>query len=155
MKSGTGKHFEQSYNAQAGVEVESMLIVSNTLSAQPNDKQELLPVLDAAKAVRTLPVLLGERRARHWVIAMLALQYLGCVALVMTGAAHWLLLAVLINLPVLWRLREAFSSPKPESRPEGFPEAIWPLWFSALAFDHTRKFTSLFILAQLAGHFLS
>ena len=50
MKSGTGKHFEQSYNAQAGVEVESMLIVSNTLSDQPNDKQELLPVLDAARA---------------------------------------------------------------------------------------------------------
>ncbi len=49
MKSGTGKHFEQSYNAQAGVEVESMLIVSNTLSDQPNDKQELLPVLDTAK----------------------------------------------------------------------------------------------------------
>ncbi len=50
MKSGTGKHFEQSYNAQAGVEVESMLIVSNSLSDQPNDKQELLPALDAAKA---------------------------------------------------------------------------------------------------------
>jgi 1,4-dihydroxy-2-naphthoate octaprenyltransferase len=110
--------------------------------------------LDAAKAVRTLPVLLGEQQARHWVIVMLALQYLGCIALVVTGAAHWLLLAVLINLPVLWRLREAFGSPKPDSRPEGFPEAIWPLWFSALAFDHTRKFTSLFVLALLVGHFL-
>ena len=50
MKSGTGKHFEQSYNAQAGVEVESLLIVSNTLSDQPNDKQELLPVLGAAES---------------------------------------------------------------------------------------------------------
>ena len=50
MKSGTGKHFEQSYNAQAAVEVESMLIVSNTLSDQPNDKQELLSVLDVAKS---------------------------------------------------------------------------------------------------------
>jgi hypothetical protein len=50
MKSGTGKHFEQSYNAQAAVEVESMLIVSNHLSDQANDKQELLPALDAAKA---------------------------------------------------------------------------------------------------------
>ena len=49
MKSGTGKHFEQSYNAQAAVEVESMLVVATTLSDQPNDKQELLPVLDAAK----------------------------------------------------------------------------------------------------------
>ena len=50
MKSGTGKHFEQSYNAQAAVEVESMLVVATTLSDQPNDKQELLPVLDAAKS---------------------------------------------------------------------------------------------------------
>lgn len=50
MKSGTGKHFEQSYNAQAAVEVESMLIVSTGLSDQANDKQELLPVLDAARS---------------------------------------------------------------------------------------------------------
>ena len=50
MKSGTGNHFEQSYNAQAAVEVESMLVVATTLSDQPNDKGELLPVLDAAKA---------------------------------------------------------------------------------------------------------
>ena len=50
MKSGTGKHFEQSYNAQAGVEVESMLVVATTLSDQPNGKGELLPVLDAAAA---------------------------------------------------------------------------------------------------------
>ncbi len=50
MKAGNGKHFEQSYNAQAAVEVEGMLIVSNHLSDQPNDKQELLPSLDAAMA---------------------------------------------------------------------------------------------------------
>jgi hypothetical protein len=43
MKAGTGKHFEQCYNAQAAVEVESMLIVSNHLSTCPNDKLELLP----------------------------------------------------------------------------------------------------------------
>ncbi len=50
MKAGNGRHFEQSYNAQAAVEVESMLIVSTNLSDQPNDKQELLPVLDAAES---------------------------------------------------------------------------------------------------------
>lgn len=49
MKAGNGKHFEQSYNAQAGVEVETMLIVSNKLSDEPNDKKELLPTLDVAK----------------------------------------------------------------------------------------------------------
>ena len=50
MKAGNGQHFEQSYNAQAAVEVESMIIVGNTLSDQTNDKQELLPVLEAAKS---------------------------------------------------------------------------------------------------------
>ena len=50
MKAGNGKYFEQSYNAQAAVEVKSMLIVSNNLSDQANDKQELLPVLDAAES---------------------------------------------------------------------------------------------------------
>ena len=110
--------------------------------------------LDAAKSVRTLPVILGESRARHWVISMLASQYLGCIALVISGLTHWLLLIVFINLPTLRRLIEAFRAPKPAQRPDNFPEAIWPLWFSAFAFDHTRKFTTLFILALLVGHFL-
>ena len=49
MKAGNGGHFEQCYNAQAGVDTESMLIVSNHVSDHPNDKRELLPCLDAAK----------------------------------------------------------------------------------------------------------
>ncbi|MEK7751426.1 MAG: transposase [Acidobacteriota bacterium] len=43
MKDGTG--FEQSYNAQAAVEVESRLIVGERVSPAPNDKQELAPTL--------------------------------------------------------------------------------------------------------------
>ncbi|MDJ0877276.1 MAG: prenyltransferase [Halieaceae bacterium] len=111
--------------------------------------------LDEAKKVRTLPVILGEARARSWVIAMLVLQYLGCVGLVATGRAHWVLLVVVVNLPVLWRLLHAFRSPKPATAPEGYPPQIWPLWFSALAFDHTRKFTTLFIAALLLGQTLA
>ena len=110
--------------------------------------------LDSAKSVRTLPVILGEAQARNWVVVMLALQYLGCAALVVTGAAHWLLLAVLLNLPAYRRLVTSFQSAKPDARPESFPEAVWPLWFSAFAFDHTRKFTSLFVLALLVGQIL-
>lgn len=45
MKAGPG--FEQSYNAQAAVEVESRLIVGERVSQAPNDKQELLPTLAA------------------------------------------------------------------------------------------------------------
>ena len=39
MQNGNHKGFEQSYNAQAAVEHESRLIVGNTLSNHPNDKQ--------------------------------------------------------------------------------------------------------------------
>lgn len=47
MKAGNGQHFEQAYNAQAAVEVESRLIVGERVSQAPNDKQELAPDLAA------------------------------------------------------------------------------------------------------------
>jgi len=50
MKAGNGQHFEQSYNAQAVVEVASRLIVGQSVSQAPNDKQELVPTLAAIPA---------------------------------------------------------------------------------------------------------
>jgi hypothetical protein len=42
MKAGNGKHFEQSYNAQAAVDTEgSMLILGGYVTQNANDKQEL------------------------------------------------------------------------------------------------------------------
>jgi len=38
--------FEQAYNAQAAVDLDSHLIVENHLSQQPNDKQEVVPALE-------------------------------------------------------------------------------------------------------------
>jgi 1,4-dihydroxy-2-naphthoate octaprenyltransferase len=43
----------------------------------------------------------------------------------------------------------AFSRPKPDSPPDGFP--IWPLWFAALAFVHTRVAGVLLVVGMLAG----
>lgn len=43
---GSGGGFEQAYNAQASVELDSMLIVGRHVSANPNDKQELAPALE-------------------------------------------------------------------------------------------------------------
>jgi transposase len=45
MKSGGS--FEQCYNAQAAVEVETMLIVGHLLTAAANDKEQLQPVVEA------------------------------------------------------------------------------------------------------------
>ena len=46
--------FVQAYNAQAGVDIDTHLVVSNHLSQKPNDKQELAPVLQYLKALDPL-----------------------------------------------------------------------------------------------------
>jgi transposase len=60
----SGGGFEQCYNAQASVDVESMLIVSQHLSQSPNDKQEMTPALEALaalpKSLGTLEALLAD-----------------------------------------------------------------------------------------------
>ena len=44
MKAGSGDHFEQSYNAQAAVDVEgSLLVLGNRVTRAPNDKEQLVP----------------------------------------------------------------------------------------------------------------
>jgi len=61
MKAGSGQHFEQSYNAQAAVEVDSRLIVGQRVSQAPNDKQELVPTVAAiAPAVGSPAVVLSD-----------------------------------------------------------------------------------------------
>jgi hypothetical protein len=41
MKAGNGKHFEQSYNTQAAVDTETMMVVGKYATNHANDKQEL------------------------------------------------------------------------------------------------------------------
>lgn len=50
MKAGNGNHFEQSYNAQAAVETETMLILGQRVSAAPNDKKQLEAGVDSIPA---------------------------------------------------------------------------------------------------------
>lgn len=47
MKNSNNQGFDQHYNAQAAVDQSSILIVGNTLSNHPNDKQEAVPTLEA------------------------------------------------------------------------------------------------------------
>ena len=47
----SGGGFEQTYNAQAGVDTESKLIVTVHITQQPNDKQELVPTLNNLTAL--------------------------------------------------------------------------------------------------------
>ena len=52
-----GKGFEQAYNAQAAVDVDTMLIVEAHISQSPNDKQEIFP---AVSGLNLLPAELGK-----------------------------------------------------------------------------------------------
>jgi hypothetical protein len=45
MKAGNGQHFEQAYNAQAAVDVGSMLIAGEYVTNHGNDKKELEPIV--------------------------------------------------------------------------------------------------------------
>jgi len=52
-----GKGFDQSYNAQAAVDTESMLVVATNMAQAANDKQQLEPML---KELAGLPEVLGS-----------------------------------------------------------------------------------------------
>lgn len=52
----SGKGFEQAYNAQAGVDVDTMLVVESHITQSPNDKKEITPALIA---LSSLPEELG------------------------------------------------------------------------------------------------
>lgn len=108
---------------------------------------------DAPLGINTLPVLLGERRARAATLAMLAGFYLLVVLCVAVGALPWpalLALGGLYRLAKVWRW---FRQPRPEQPPRPVP--VWPLWFAALAFVHLRVAGPLLVLglavAAIAG----
>lgn len=58
MKAGTGSHFEQAYNAQAAVDAETYLIVSQLITDAPNDKQQLNPVIESIPAGTVTPAII-------------------------------------------------------------------------------------------------
>jgi len=104
---------------------------------------------DEPDGTRTLPVVLGERRARALTRLMMAAFYPFVVALVAVGTLPLPSLVCLVGLVRLVRVWAPFSNPKPASPPEGFP--IWPLWFAALAFVHTRLAGGLLVAGMLVG----
>lgn len=107
---------------------------------------------DKEKGIHTLPVLLGERLARYFVITMTVLQYLLVLYLVVIGFFTPVMLVVFLALPNFFKVFMAmFRNPKPEERPEDYPADSWPLWFVASAFVHNRTFGLWFLLGLIAN----
>jgi 1,4-dihydroxy-2-naphthoate octaprenyltransferase len=104
---------------------------------------------DRERGVRTLPVRLGERAARHGVVMLLTLQYVSVVALVIAQRLPWPVLLCGAALPSAYRMWCTYRNPAPQHCPPDYPATVWPLWYSAFAFLHARRFAALFIAGLL------
>ncbi|MCA1712412.1 MAG: prenyltransferase [Actinobacteria bacterium] len=104
---------------------------------------------DAPTGTRTLPVMLGEARARTATKGLLIGFYVTTVLAVAVGALPWPVLVVAGGIPVLRKVLGALSEPRPDEPPAGFP--VWPLWFAAICFLHTRRAGALLVAGLLVA----
>ena len=107
---------------------------------------------DAPQGTRTLPVLLGDRRARRVTQGLMATFYVSLAVLVGIGALPWPTLLAYAALPALVKVWRAFDRPRPDQPPPRFP--VWPLWFAAIAFLHTRRAGALLVAGLAVGAIL-
>jgi len=104
---------------------------------------------DAPAGTKTLPVLLGEARARTATKGLLIGVYVTTLLAVLVGALPWPVLLIAGGLPVLRKVLGSLSRPRPDKPPAGFP--VWPLWFAAICFVHTRRAGALLVLGLLVA----
>jgi 1,4-dihydroxy-2-naphthoate octaprenyltransferase len=119
------------------------LLVTTVLVGKHIDK---LPV-DAAKGIRTLPVILGDGASRTLDRALMVAFYVLVVALVVSGTLGVWALLVFVSVPVLIHTGGTCGVPRPAAAPPGYP--IWPLWYVAWAFRLTRQAGGLLVAGLL------
>jgi 1,4-dihydroxy-2-naphthoate octaprenyltransferase len=119
------------------------ILVTTVLFGKHIDKIEP----DAAKGIRTLPVILGETTARRVAQVLMVAFYpivIGAAAVGFIGP--WVALVVL-GIPRLVAVLGVFEKPRPDEPPPHYP--TWPLWFVGFAFVHTRRAGGLLIAGLL------
>ena len=104
---------------------------------------------DAGKHQRTLPVVLGERRARALNRGVVVAMYGFVLAGVLLGAMTPFALLVLFAAPRALRAVRVMSSPAPAEPPAGY--IGWPLWYHRVCLVHNRAFGWLYILGLALG----
>lgn len=114
--------------------------VTGVIFGKHIDKYEM----DRQRRIFTLPVVFGEQTSRIIVVGMFILQYLTVIYLVVVGFYSPVLLVVLFSLRVLVQILPMFRRPRPEEKPEDYPD-VWPNYFVAGAFVHNRRFGLLYL----------
>lgn len=110
--------------------------------------------MDKTRKIFTLPVVLGEKISRWSLSAMLVLQYLFTIYLIAAGFFTPVMLIVLLALPVFRQIWPLLRKPKPDQKPEDYPD-VWPNYFVAAAFQHNRRFGIWFMVGMIIDSFLS
>jgi 1,4-dihydroxy-2-naphthoate octaprenyltransferase len=106
-------------------------------------------VFDASKHQRTLPVLLGEGRARALNRGAVAGMYVVIVLGILVRAITPFALVVLFAAPRALRALRVMSEPAPSEPPAGY--VGWPLWYHRVCLVHNRAFGWLYVLGLAAG----
>lgn len=104
---------------------------------------------DEPLGIRTLPVILGEARARVVTLGLMVSFYLLVLVAVLAKAMPWPALLIVLALPRLVKIWPQFRRPPPERPPPGYP--VWPLWYAALAWVHVRVAGGLLVVGLAIG----
>jgi len=118
--------------------------VTGVIFGKHIDKYEM----DRSKGIHTLPVVLGEKVSRFFLLGMIFLQYGMVLYLVLTGFFTPVLLIVFFSLKVLADILPMFRGPRPVEKPANYPD-VWPNYFVAAAFVHNRRFGLWFLLGLI------
>jgi 1,4-dihydroxy-2-naphthoate octaprenyltransferase len=104
---------------------------------------------DTSQDQRTLPVLLGERRARLLNQSTIIGMYLFVLIGILFGALSPFALVVVLAGPRALHALKVMSKPAPAEPPAGY--IGWPLWYHRVCLVHNRLFGWLFIAGLLVG----
>lgn len=104
---------------------------------------------DTSQEQHTLPVLLGESRARLLNRAVVAGMYVVTLVAVLVGAMSPLVAVVLVAAPRAVHALRVMSHPAPAQPPAGY--VGWPLWYHRVCLVHNRAFGWLLVLGLAAG----
>lgn len=120
------------------------VVVTSVLFGKHIDKLQQ----DKELKIHTLPVVLGETAARWFMTGLLGFSYLLVIYLIWVRFFTPAMLLILLAVPTLVYIWPILSNPKPNEKPEDFPD-VWPNYYVAAAFHHTRHFGGLLLLAVI------
>jgi 1,4-dihydroxy-2-naphthoate octaprenyltransferase len=119
------------------------LIVASVLVGKHIDKIEA----DKLVGVRSIPVVLGEKKALALNKLFFILFYGMIFGLVIFRFSGWGILVTLLAFRRLKMAWDVYSKPKPDSPPEEW--TVWPLWYVGWAMFFNRQAGEFFILGLI------